>query len=313
MFHPTFLLYGHGGSGNRGCEAIVRSTAALLAQACPAGRVELCSERPDSDAALLSADISRIRPHHMSPYSLDRVLGSIEHRMGGTHEAYLARTQGPALRAARRAAVCLSVGGDTYCYHPPAALYAVNRRLRAMGKRIALWGCSVDPERLTGEMLEDLRGYTALFARESITYQAMSDAGLTPTRAADPAFTLAAETVDPPAGFLPGNTVGINVSPLALGLAKAAKGEPGASNALNAVEALIRHILKATDCVVALTPHVRWSHDDDMAPLGMLAERFVDERRVITLDPDLTAAQVKGLIARMRCLIAARTHASIAA
>jgi len=305
MFHPTFLLYGHGGSGNRGCEAIVRSTAALLAQACPAGRVELCSERPDSDAALLSADISRIRPHHMSPYSLDRVLGSIEHRMGGTHEAYLARTQGPALRAARRAAVCLSVGGDTYCYHPPASLYAINKRLRAWGKPIALWGCSVDPERLTGELLQDLKGYTALFARESITYQAMADAGLSPTRAADPAFTLVAEETEPPAGFVPGNTVGINVSPLALGHAKI--------GALDAMEGLIRHILKTTDCAVALTPHVRWDHDDDMEPLGALAGRFADESRVLTLSPGLTAPQLKGLIARMRCLIAARTHATIAA
>lgn len=305
MFQPTFLLYGHGGSGNRGCEAIVRSTTALLLEALPGAGVTVCSERPGSDAALLGAGVTRVRPSGMSPYSLDRVRASAGYRLGGSREDYLARTQGPVLRAARRAAVCLSVGGDTYCYHPPAALYAVNRRLRAMGKPTALWGCSVDPERLTGELLEDLKRYTALFARESITYQAMLDAGLSPTLSADPAFTLAAETVDPPEGFLPGNTVGVNVSPLALGLAKA--------GALDAVAALIRHLLKTTDCAVALTSHVRWSHDDDMTPLGMLAERFAHEGRVVLLDPNMNAAQTKGLIARMRCLITARTHASIAA
>ncbi|MCL2811507.1 MAG: polysaccharide pyruvyl transferase family protein [Clostridia bacterium] len=305
MFQPTFLLYGHGGSGNRGCEAIVRSTAALLAQACPGGRVTLCSERPDSDVALLGAGVSRIQPHHMSPYSLDRVLGSIGHRLGGSRQAYLARTQGPVLRAARRAAVCLSIGGDNYCYHPPATLYAINRQLHAWGKPTALWGCSVDPERLAGELLEDLKRYTVLFARESITYQAMLDAGLSPTRTADPAFTLATEEMEPPPGFVPGNTVGINVSPLALGHAKI--------GALDAIGALIRHILKTTDCAVALTPHVRWDHDDDMEPLGALAQRFGDEPRVLTIDPSLNATQLKGLIARMRCLIAARTHATIAA
>ncbi|MCL2544293.1 MAG: polysaccharide pyruvyl transferase family protein [Clostridia bacterium] len=310
MTQPTFLLYGHGGSGNRGCEAIVRGTAALLAEACPGARVALCSERPQSDAALLGAGVSRVTPSAMSPRSLDRVLASVGYRLSGDRDAYLARTQTPVLRAARRAAVCLSIGGDTYCYHPPASLYAVNRRLRARGKPTALWGCSVDPERLTGELLEDLKRYTALFARESITYQAMLDAGLSPTRAADPAFALAAETVDAPPGFVPGNTVGINVSPLALGHAKAGAGALGA---LNAIEALIRHILKTTDCAVALTSHVRWRHDDDMQPLGALAEVFLSEPRVLTLDPEFTAPQIKGLIARMRCLVAARTHASIAA
>ena len=104
MRNPTFLLYGHGGSGNRGCDAIVRSTAALLAEASPGARVTLCSERAGSDLALLDAGVSRVVPHGISPYSLDRVLGAVGHRLGGTHDAYLARTQAPVLRAARRAA-----------------------------------------------------------------------------------------------------------------------------------------------------------------------------------------------------------------
>jgi len=307
MAKPTFLLYGHGGSGNRGCEAIVRSTAALLAEIRPGARITLCSERAGSDQALLKAGVSRVAPHGISPYSLDRLLGSAVHRLGCTHDAYLARTQAPVLRAARRAAVCLSVGGDTYCYNPPVAMYAINRRLRAMGRRVALWGCSVDPERIAGELLEDLRCYDALFTRESITFQAMRDAGLSPVRAADPAFALEAEDSEPPEGFLRGNTVGVNISPLALGHARAGAG------ALDAMAALIRHILQTTDCAVALTPHVRWDHDDDMRPLGALAERFRAEPRVLVLDPGLTAPQLKGHISRMRCLIAARTHASIAA
>lgn len=307
MPKSTFLLYGHGGSGNRGCEAIVRSTAGLLQDVCFGSRVVLCSERASSDVALLNAGVSRVVPHGVSPYSLDRVIASVGHRLGGTYEAYLARTQAPVLRAARQADVCLSIGGDTYCYNPPTTLYTLNRRLRALGKPIALWGCSVDPERLTGELLADLKGYTRIFTRESITYQAMCDAGITPIEAADPAFTLTAEAIDLPAGFLAQNTVGINVSPLALGHARIGE------SALDALAALIRHILRTTDCAVALTPHVRWDHDDDMRPLAMLAERFREEPRVLTLDPSLTAPQLKGLIARMRCLIAARTHATIAA
>jgi polysaccharide pyruvyl transferase WcaK-like protein len=307
MHHPTFLLYGHGGSGNRGCDAIVRSTAALLDAACPGARVALCSERPDEDRALLGAVVSRLASHRISPYSFDRVLGAAAHRLGCTQDAYVARTQAPVLRAARRVAVCLSVGGDTYCYAPPETLYAVNRHLRDQGRRFALWGCSVDPERLTGDLLADLKRYTALFTRESVTHQAMLDAGLSPVRAADPAFTLAAENLPLPPGVRPGETVGVNLSPLALRHAR------DGDAALEAAAALIRHILRVTDCAVALTPHVRWAHDDDLEPLGALCARFEGEPRVLLLDPALTAPQIKGHIARMRCLIAARTHATIAA
>ncbi len=303
----SFLLYGHGGCGNRGCEAIVRGTHALLREAGADASLTLCSERPDEDRGLAEAGIvDRVLRHGVTPYSWDRVCASLAYRLRG-QEAYAERTQGRMLRAARRADVCLSIGGDTYCYNPPEALYAINRRLVTTGKRFALWGCSVDPERLEGAVLADLRRYGALFARESITHQAMLDAGLAPTRAADPAFALPMEQLPLPPGFAPGNTVGFNISPLALKHAKADV------DALEASAALIRHILRATDCAVALVPHVRWSHDDDLQTLGALKERFSGEPRVLLLDPALTAPQLKGYIAQMRCLIAARTHATIAA
>lgn len=37
-------LYGHGGSGNHGCEAIVRSTVGILG-----GEIELLSQHPERD------------------------------------------------------------------------------------------------------------------------------------------------------------------------------------------------------------------------------------------------------------------------
>ena len=82
------------------------------------------------------------------------------------------------LRAARRAGLCVSIGGDTYCYGRPEMLLAVNARLRAQGTPTALWGCSVEPELLRGEILDDMRGYRTIVCRESITFQAMRAAGL---------------------------------------------------------------------------------------------------------------------------------------
>ena len=47
--------------------------------------------------------------------------------------------------------------------------------------------------------------------------------------------------------------------------------------------------------------------------LGELKARFADEKRVFMLDATLNACEVKGYISRLKLLITARTHASIAA
>lgn len=307
MQHPTFLLYGHGGYGNRGCEAIVRSTSSLISQSCHEAEIILCSERPKEDQALAVPTIARVVAHGVLPFSPERIVNAFASRLGGSRDAILARTQAPVLRAARHADVCLSIGGDTYCYKPPEMLYAINRSLRAEGKYFVLWGCSVDPERLEGAVLADLRQHDALYTRESITHQAMLDAGLSPTQSADSAFAMPCEYLPLPTGFVVGKTMGLNISPLALSHAE--DGE----RARQACEALIRHILRTTDFSVALTPHVRWAHDDDLLPLSALHARFPAEPRVSMLDPNLTAPQLKGYIARMCCFIGARTHATIAA
>ncbi len=308
MRHPTILLYGHGGKDNRGCEAIAISTTALMKSACPAARVEVASLRAEGDRAVGIPGVSRIVPHGIHPLSIDRLINSMNDRVGASRDTIVARTQAPMLRAARHADVCLSVGGDTYCYTRPEMLYVVNRQLARMGKSTALWGCSIEPESLAdAEMAADLATYRAIFARESITYAALTAAGLPAVRSADPAFTLVPEPIDLPLGFLPGNTVGINISPLALEHAQ------DAARAMDGMTALIRHILLATDSAVALLPHVRWPHDDDMRTLSALKAAFADAPRVLLLEKTYTAPQIKHIIAHLRCLIAARTHASIAA
>ncbi len=308
MQHPTILLYGHGGKDNRGCEAIAISTTALIHSARPDARIEVASLRAEGDRTVGIPGVSRIVPHGIKPLSVDRLINSINDRIGADRDTIVARTQAPMLRAARQADVCLSVGGDTYCYTRPEMLYVVNRQLARMGKPAALWGCSIEPVSLNdAEMLADLSSYRAIFARESITYAALKDAGLPAVSSADPAFTLAPELVDLPEGFLPGNTIGLNISPLALEHAQ------DAGRAMEGVTALIRHILHSTDSVVALLPHVRWPHDDDMRTLSALKVAFAEEPRVLLLDRVYTAPRIKHIIAQMRCLIAARTHASIAA
>ena len=83
--------------------------------------------------------------------------------------------------------------------------------------------------------------------------------------------------------------------------------------ALDTFAALVRHILDTSDDAVALIPHVTWAHDNDLDALHAIKARFADEERVFVLPGTLNALQYKGYVKRLRALVTARTHVSIAA
>lgn len=187
----------------------------------------------------------------------------------------------------------LSIGGDTYCYAPQEHMTVINNRLADAGRPIVLWGCSVDPERLEGGCLRDLKRYDLIVARESITEDAMRGAGLNVVRWCDPAFTMGLEELPLPQGWREGKTIGLNVSPLVLNCAK------DKNAALDAFAALVRHILDTSDDAVALIPHVTWAHDNDLDALHAIKARFADEERVFILPGTLNALQYKGYVKRL--------------
>lgn len=300
------MLYNHGGCGNRGCEAIVRSTAALFDDR---AQIALASDQPEYDRQAKLEGVARIISSQISPYSIRRLINSIGFRLGMPREHEIARKHGTVIDLGKESDISLSIGGDTYCYGHQEHLQVINGRLRRAKKRLVLWGCSVEPDIIHGETLEDLRAYDLIVARETITEQAMKGVGLPVIRWCDPAFTMKSDELPLPKGWREGNTVGLNVSPLVLAKAKDRQA------ALEAFVSLVRHILDTSDCAVALIPHVFWGHDNDLDALGEIKARFADEERVLML-PDaekLTATQLKGYIARLSALVTARTHASIAA
>ena len=301
----SVLLYNHGGCENHGCEAIVRATSELFDRYAGV-RSHLASATPQYDQTVGLDKIDRIFSWMISPHSFARLVNSIGFRLGMPRESEVARKYSPVIADGKKAHVCLSVGGDTYCYGRQEHLMVINGRLRRAGKPIVLWGCSIDPHLIEGERLEDLKQYNLIVARESITQKALEEAGLPVRLQCDPAFFLRSEKLPLPEGWIEGKTIGLNVSPLILDCAK----DKGA--ALEAFKALVGHILKSGDHAVALIPHVTWTHDNDVQALGVLKDAFKDEKRVFMLDEKLNAMQLKGYIARLKALVTARTHASIA-
>lgn len=298
------VLYPHGGSGNHGCEAIVRSTCKITQ-----ADITLFSASPEEDKRVRLDAICNVQSDHctISRFSPQYMKALLQTKIYGDKTAYDRIHFCPILKAAKTADYILSIGGDNYCYGVPRFIYLVNQEIRKKGGKTILWGCSVEPDSIKGEMLEDLQGYTHIIARESITYQAMINKGLKQAiLIPDPAFQLNRIDLPLPENFIEGNTVGINVSPMIIGH------ESNQGMTLQNYIELINYIINQTDMQVALIPHVVWSHNDDQIPLNILYDKFKETGRICMIE-DHTAEELKGFIARCRFMIAARTHASIAA
>lgn len=300
-----YYLYPHGGSSNHGCEAIVRSTAKLL----DGEHLKLYSSRPDQDYYVGLDSVSEIfnERKRINPFSLSYLISLLKYRIFKDFNAYERLSFSPILKSITKDDVLLSIGGDNYCYGEPSYIYFLNKEIRKRGIKTVLWGCSIEPESMHGEMLRDLSGYTHIFARECITYNALLSNGITQISLfPDPAFQLDRVDLPLPNGFIEGNTIGINVSPMVIDK------ELSEGIVLQNFVYLINYILENTTMQVALIPHVVWSFDDDRKPLSVLYESFKNTGRVVLLD-NHNAEELKGFIGRCRFMVAARTHASIAA
>ena len=202
----------------------------------------------------------------------------------------------------------LSIGGDIYCYDDYPKFIRLHELINQKGCKSILLGCSLE-ERLFEDpvFLEDLRKYTYISARDSITYGYLEKVGLNNIGyAPDTAFILKSENLPLPAGFIEKNTVGLNLSPMASEKEKI----PGI--VIKNYRTLIQSILDRTDCAVALIPHVIWQGNDDRTVLMHLYEEFKVSGRIVMI-PDYNCTQLKGYISRCRFFIGARTHATIAA
>lgn len=204
--------------------------------------------------------------------------------------------------------LALSVGGDNYCYGGTDFYDDLDTVFHKKGFKTILVGCSIEPEVISNAKVKtDLLSHELIIARESITYTAMCDEGLrNVVLLPDPAFALETTMIDLPTGFIEGNTVGINLSPMVN------RFSVNDGIVQRNADKLLSHIIETTNMQIALIPHVVWPQSNDLDTLRPLYEKYKGTGRVILID-DCNAEVLKGYISRCRMMIAARTHASIAA
>ena len=299
-----YIMFPHGGSGNHGCEAIVRTTSNILS----AYQLTLYSDAIDEDLEYIGENILKIvKPSKkIKIASIGYFKALFKSRVLHDADAFDALHFSPVISACDKDSVLLSIGGDNYCYGDNEHIYLVNRQARVRGAKTVLWGCSVEPKDITPKMKADLLAYDWIVARESITYEALRKINPNTVLYPDPAFTLPVGKGHFPKGLGDRPYVGINVSPMI----QSKETQPGIT--MENYRELIAGILRDTTDDIALIPHVVWWHNDDRKPLTDLYESFKDTGRVYLVE-DQNCMQLKEIISRSRIFVGARTHATIAA
>lgn len=304
-FMSNYGLYAHGGSANHGCEAIVRSIIKLLSLN---KEHILCSNAPTEDIKYQLNELITITKAQNGIktnfiYKLKSKLSSNPDRL------YYNSIYHELPQLLQNTDIALSIGGDNYCYSSLALemsvlLSIIRQRTKASP---ILLGCSIESKEYKNYLETDFKKYDKIIARESITYSLLNESGLKNIFCIpDPAFQLNRKDLPLPIQFTENNTVGINISPMIIGY----ENQKGIT-LQNYIE-LITYILHKTDMQIALIPHVVWTNNDDRIPLQILFNKFKDTGRICMIT-DHNAEELKGYIARCRFMIAARTHASIAA
>lgn len=304
MDQKKVVLYAHAGSGNHGCEALANTICKMIAKP-----VRLVTNSVKEDESYSLKNLCEIVPEqNIRKNKLIHILYYGWRLLTGDQESFL-RYRFKNVLGKNSCLWNISIGGDNYCYESMIKdLILTNRMFHKNGGKTVLLGCSVEPASLQRQdMVQDMLQYEAIFARESITYEALKEVGVKNLYLyPDSAFTLDTKFLPLPEGFQEKNTIGINISPMIV------DNEITDGITMKNYKALIQYILENTDMSIALIPHVVWERNDDRKTIQELYSYFKEEPRVMQLQ-DSSCEELKGYISRCRFFIGARTHATIAA
>lgn len=297
------FLYSHGGSGNHGCEAIVRGTASIFSQI----PLKLYTNSIKQDEKYEIDQITELEAARKSVSCKNpkRIVASMMIHILHNETFATRLSIEHMLKSYEKGDIGLSIGGDNYCYPGFEEYGVINRMIRRTGVKTVLWGCSVESDMINDVMKDDLLGYELIVARESITWNAMQEIGAKTILFPDPAFYLRTKRRELPFDENE-KIVGINISPHIM----RCENEKGL--VYNNYCEMIRYILKETDYKILLIPHVVWKNNDDRVVNQKLYEDFNKNPRIAMIE-DCSCEELKYVISKCNIFIGARTHATIAA
>ena len=140
-------MYAHGGSGNHGCEAIVRSTVKILKKM-GYEKITLISAQPEEDLEYGIGQVCEIIEDKgpYSKFSLDFVKAyfclKLKKDFVPMDELAYIKT----ISRVNPGDIVLSIGGDNYCYADVNKYVMLHNMMLRRGAKTVLWGCSVEPD-----------------------------------------------------------------------------------------------------------------------------------------------------------------------
>ena len=304
----NILFYIHGGNVNRGCEAIITSTSKLIKDCIKDSNITVSTQYYDSDIKRKIENIDKFIASESVPkkISCERIYRMFLRKFNLKNQN-IKRVYKDTINEIRNSDISFVIGGDTYFkdYGMLDTLYILNDEVRNSKKKNILWCCSIEEKEIDEYMKEDLSKFDLIVARESITKNNLYKKGIKDNVKLypDPAFTMEVKEVDLPTGWVDGNTIVINTSPLIT------KFEKKSNLFIESIKELINYILRNTIYTVAFLPHV----DCDEITNKTIYESFKDNKRVININFGYSARELKYIISKSELVIATRTHASIAA
>lgn len=328
----TVYLTGQNNFGNRGCEALVRSTVTVLTEVLGPIKALVPSLDPIRDQAQWP-DSAASGVEFVKAYAMPGVFSKWAGACQKWPWLHAMSQPKPALQAElvadlKRSDLLLSIGGDNYSLdYGLASLYyfaAVAETAMAMGKPAVLWGASVGPfdkQPLAEQrMVEHLRRLSLVTVRESRSVEYLRSIGVhaNVVPVIDSAFAMTPQALDTSAWWpqeLGDGVLGLNIGALIDSLRRD-KGH--ADGAIGAGKAFVERLLKETRLSVLLVPHVSpldggtWNNDE-LFNQQLLAALGGATSRLSAVPGGLNAAQLKHVVSQLRYLIAGRTHATVAA
>lgn len=326
----TLVLAGNGPYANRGCEAIVRGTTAVLREQMPHvsfisnyfARIGGDDAAQEKDPDLIHQPIPWLKPLTISWFQEQVARRVLQQPIQGTAVAHTLKHSLP------QAQGVLMLGGDNYTldYGSHRIFFKINDIALAYPLPVAIWGASIGPFSQEPELerwaAKELRRVTLICARETETQSYLDMIGVRENvvLTADPAFHLNPEPVVLPDAietFLTQSCIGLNLSPLLHRFMTTRPSRDTLAAWTEIAAQVVTVVCQQTQAPILLIPHVMSytgePERDDFVFLQTVARRVNRPDQVQVLGNTLNAAQTKWVIGRLRLFAGARTHSTLAA
>lgn len=349
--NPHFLLVGHGGCHNRGCEAIVRTTVGMLTEAFPDARFTVASVYPENDGPLMDIPRLQIIPgckrasvqipwasgqppqqttwiklfkklvKAMLPYGVVEAFRRWRNRREASEIEKKDYSDVAHLRDVMLDAdVILSVGGDNYTedYGPPIYFMELLEFAKLLKRKTVIWGASIGPfstESIRCRMVELMKATDLIAVRDDSTLAYLNQLGIKDNviQMADPALLLpAVPSHKTRPPWLDRSSCIVGFN--GSGILYAKLGTEGIPKALGALASFFRHLIDERGTRVLLVPHDAnaASPYSDYVFLAEFQQAVGRPEMVHLLPPGLNALETKAAIGQCNAFVGMRMHATIA-